>query len=112
MPTVYLVVFVPPCSLMDSDLKNENASPTLAGFPAVHPSGENESSVKETEDKTPAGQPIVDREKVCQTSHVTAATGLNTLSHVDCAVSHTRICQSWLISPAVPIPRRPSSSRR
>ena len=49
-----------------------NASPTLTGFPAVPFSREKEDSVKLMEEKTPAGQPIVDREKVCQTLHITS----------------------------------------
>lgn len=55
---------------MDSDL-DLNASPTLTGFPAEPLSIEKEGSVKPMEEKTPAGQPIVDREKVRLTVHVT-----------------------------------------
>jgi len=51
---------------MDLDL-DLNASPTLTGFPAEPLSIEKEGSVKPMEEKTPAGQPIVDREKVRQT---------------------------------------------
>ena len=61
---------------MDLDLK---ASPTLPGFPADPLSVEKESSVKPMEEKTPAGQPIVDREKVRQTVHVTTDSLLNRL---------------------------------
>jgi hypothetical protein len=66
-----LAVFVEPLlglplGSMDLDL-DLNASPTLAGFPADPLPIEKESSVKPMEEKTPAGQPIVDREKVRQT---------------------------------------------
>ena len=73
-----LAVFIQPLLLgfMDLDL-DLNASPTLTGFPADPLSIEKESSVKPMEEKTPAGQPIVDREKVRQTVHVTTDPPLN-----------------------------------
>ena len=43
-----------------------NASPTVTGFPVVLESEKaSPGSLKTMEEKTPAGQPIVDREKVC-----------------------------------------------
>jgi len=42
---------------------DSNASPTLSGFPSDPFSNEKENSVKEMEEKTPSGQPIIDREK-------------------------------------------------
>ena len=88
-----------------------NASPTLTGFPAVPFSREKEGSVKLMEEKTPAGQPIVDREKVCQALHITSDPPLNRL-FLDSTLSHTRIRQSWLFPPPLPIPRGASPDRR
>ena len=105
-----LTVFVQPLLLgfMDLDLK---ASPTLTGFPADPLSTEKEGYVKPMEEKTPAGQPIVDREKVRRTVHVTTDSPVNHLFS-DGTLSHTGLCQSWRISSPGPIPRWSSSDRR
>ena len=65
-----------------------NASPTVTAVPLPD---EKVSSgpLKTMEEKTPAGQPIVDREKVCELLHVSL-----TFPHTlfpDGTLSHTRI---------------------
>src|SRR5260221_3591298 len=62
-----------------SSFMDLNASPPpTGGFPAADPlSIEKEGSVKAMEEKTPAGQPIVDREKVRQTVLATTDSPLN-----------------------------------
>ena len=64
---VYLTLFVPPSVLVLDRSMDSNASPTHSGFPSDPFPNEKENSVKEMEEKTPSGQPIIDREKVCQT---------------------------------------------
>lgn len=90
-----------------------NASPTHPGSPAAPPpfSSEQESPVKVMDEKTPAGQPIVDREKVCVRPFASQPTWLTLPLTPDSTFSHTRICQNWPISPSEPIPRRASSNR-
>src|SRR6266850_1809080 len=62
------------------------------------------------EEKTPAGQPIVDREKVRDlTSELTLHL---TTPSPGFALSHTRIRQSWHVSSPFPISRRAPSDRR
>jgi hypothetical protein len=71
---------------------------------------ESSSTSKTMEEKTPAGQPIVDREKVSE-----APSRQLIFPHSffpDGTLSHTRIRQSWFISPIVPISRWPSPNYR